>query len=84
VAIVTLAVAIGANAAVFSVLNALILHPLNLPDAESLYEIQHGNEASLGGAKLLPAWRAPKLASKFHEHYHFLARWQPIKREGYK
>src|ERR1700719_503204 len=47
VAIVTLAVAIGANAVVFSVLNALILHPLNLPDAESLYEIQHGNEASL-------------------------------------
>jgi hypothetical protein len=46
VAIVTLAVAIGANAVVFSVLNALILHPLNLPDAQSLYGIQHGNEAS--------------------------------------
>ncbi|HXO62034.1 MAG TPA: ABC transporter permease [Candidatus Acidoferrales bacterium] len=46
VAIVTLAVAIGANAVVFSVLNALILHPLNMPDAESLYGIQHGNEAS--------------------------------------
>jgi predicted permease len=46
VAIVTLAMAIGANAVVFSVLNALILHPLHVPQAESLYGIQHGNEAS--------------------------------------
>jgi predicted permease len=46
-AVVTLAMAIGANAVVFSVWNALILHPLHVPDAESLYGIQHGNEASL-------------------------------------
>src|SRR5271170_2617720 len=46
VAVVTLALAIGANAVVFSVLNALILHPLHVPQAESLYGIQHGNEAS--------------------------------------
>jgi len=46
VAILTLALGIGANAVVFSVLNALILRPLNVPDAESLYGIQHGNEAS--------------------------------------
>ena len=46
VAIVTLAMAIGANAVVFSVMNALILHPLHVPQAESLYGIQHGNEAS--------------------------------------
>src|SRR5258708_586886 len=46
VAIVTLALGIGANAVVFSVLNALILHPLHLPQSESLYGIQHGNEAS--------------------------------------
>jgi predicted permease len=47
VAVLTLAMAIGANAVVFSVLNALILNPLHVPNAESLYAIQHGNEASL-------------------------------------
>ncbi len=46
VAILTLALGIGANAVVFAVLNALILRPLNVPHAESLYGIQHGNEAS--------------------------------------
>jgi predicted permease len=46
VAVLTLALGIGANAVVFSVLNALILHPLHLPHAESLYGIQHGNEPS--------------------------------------
>jgi len=46
VAVVTLAMAIGANAVVFGVLNALILNPLHVPQADSLYGIQHGNEAS--------------------------------------
>ncbi len=45
-AVLTLALAIGANAVVFGVLNGVILRPLNVPQAESLYEIQHGNEAS--------------------------------------
>jgi predicted permease len=46
VAVLTLAMAIGANAVVFSVMNALILHPLHIPQAETFYAIQHGNEAS--------------------------------------
>jgi predicted permease len=41
-AILTLALAIGANAVVFGVLNAFILRPLNLPREESLYGIDRG------------------------------------------
>jgi predicted permease len=41
---VTLALAIGANALVFGVLNALLLRPLNVPQAESLFVIQHGSD----------------------------------------
>lgn len=40
VAVLTLALAIGANAVVFGVLNALILRSLDVPRAESLYAIE--------------------------------------------
>src|SRR5579864_8919770 len=45
-AVATLALAIGANAVVFSIMNTFVLRPLNVPDAQSLYELQHGDEAS--------------------------------------
>jgi predicted permease len=47
VAVVTLALAIGANAVVFGVLNALILRPLNVPQAESLYAIERGSDKAI-------------------------------------
>src|SRR5271156_4758262 len=47
VAVVTLAVAIGANAVVFGVLNALILRPLNVPQAESLWGIERGSDKAV-------------------------------------
>jgi predicted permease len=43
-AVLTLAMAIGANAVVFSVLNGLILRPLNVPQAESLYLIERASD----------------------------------------
>jgi predicted permease len=44
VAVITLAMAIGANAVVFSVLNGLILRPLNVPEARSLYVIGRASD----------------------------------------
>ena len=46
-AVLTLAVAIGANAVVFGILNALILRPLNVPQSESLYAIERGRDQAI-------------------------------------
>ena len=47
-AVLTLAMAIGANAVVFSVMNGLILRPLNVPEAKSLYGIERAGDQNLG------------------------------------
>ncbi len=54
-AMLTLALAIGANAIVFSVLNALVLHPLNVPHAENLFMIEH----TYSGGAVFPSQSYP-------------------------
>jgi predicted permease len=44
VTVVTLAVGIAANAVVFSVLNALVLRPIDLPEAQNLYLVEYGKQ----------------------------------------
>ena len=46
VAVLTLALAIGANAVVFSMLNGLVLRPLNVPRAKSLAMIERGSDGT--------------------------------------
>jgi predicted permease len=44
VAAITLALAIGANAVVFSILNALVLRPVNVPHGQDVYMIERGKD----------------------------------------
>ena len=41
VALLTLMLGIGANVVVFGVLNAVLLHPLDVSDPQSLYQLRH-------------------------------------------
>ena len=48
-AVLTLALSIGANAVVFGLMDGLILRPLNVPQSETLYGTQYGDN---------PAWQS--------------------------
>jgi predicted permease len=54
VAVLTLALAIGANSVVFSVMNGLILRALNVPRAESLYGIERATGKDTDSSESYP------------------------------
>jgi predicted permease len=56
--ILTMALGVGANVIVFSVLNALILHPLNLPGSERLFFLdRHANANDTSPSQSYPDYR---------------------------
>ncbi|MGB9415860.1 MAG: ABC transporter permease, partial [Acidobacteriaceae bacterium] len=54
-AILTLAFGIGANVVVFSVLNGILLRPIDVPQPENLFEVSHGNDK--GDSQSYPDYR---------------------------
>jgi putative ABC transport system permease protein len=67
IAVIVLALAIGANTAIFSTIDALVLHPLNFSDLESLVEVSTLRpQQDVGGGRVAVAdfadWRKQQTA----------------------
>src|SRR6266511_4946218 len=80
IAVVTLALGIGANTAIFSVVNSVLLRPLSYPNAERLMTIWEDHRALNGPVN---EWTSPpgfedwRDQAKSFDHVVALRDWQP-------
>jgi putative ABC transport system permease protein len=89
IVVLTLALGIGANTAIFSVVNAVLLRPLPFQDADRLFRVYETNRERRGGvtAPNFTDWRAQQtkfeqIAASFGRNYNLTSGGEPERLSG--
>src|SRR4029077_6545709 len=77
VAILTLALGIGANTAVFSIVNGVLLHPLPFANADRLVVVGESEDGRKPGTTSFATYEDWKTRSKSFENLTLYRQWQP-------
>jgi putative ABC transport system permease protein len=76
-AVVTLAVGLGATAAIFTLVDAILLHPLPYPAADRVVRVYHVFKGSEGGANPIARFAYPFLRDANHSFEAMGGYWSP-------